>query len=204
MTDQDGNTYKTVTIGNQTWMAENLRTTKYNDGTPIAHITNEDEWGYYNGEYSMVIPGQYCTYNNTINEDTITTYGFLYNWFAVNTGKLAPKGWHVPTNDEWTILADYLGGQYVAGNRLKETGNAHWLEFNTRATNVSGFTALPGGFCSIGGLAFYYIGYFGGWWSTTEGNTASAYYRCMEYKSDQLDIIFFNKKAGFSVRCVKD
>ncbi len=96
MTDQDGNVYKTVTIGTQTWMAENLRTTTYNNGTTIPNITNVNEW-------ASLITGAYCNYNNTTSTDTITTYGRLYNWYAVNTGKLAPDGWHVPTNEE-----DYL------------------------------------------------------------------------------------------------
>jgi uncharacterized protein (TIGR02145 family) len=119
LTDQDGNVYKTVTIGTQTWMAENLRTTKYNDGTAIANVTENTVW-------DTLRTGAYCNYNNTTSIDTIATYGRLYNWHAVNTGKLAPIGWHVPTADEWTKLTDDLGSGYVAGGKLKETGTSHW------------------------------------------------------------------------------
>lgn len=196
MTDQDGNVYKTVTIGTQTWMAENLRTTKYNDGTSITNFTSANGWW-------ELTTGAYCNYNNTTSNDTIATYGRLYNWFAVNTSKLAPEGWHVPTDAEWTTLTTYLGGEIVAGGKLKETGTKHWNSPNTGATNESGFTALPGG-DRISSGAFYGVGSTGRWWSATEDGTSSAWLWIVNYDDSNLVCISLTKDGGFSVRCVKD
>jgi len=199
MTDQDGNLYKTITIGTQTWMAENLRTTKYNDGTSIPNITSSEEW-------SSLTTGAYCNYNNTTNLDTIATYGRLYNWYAVNTSKLAPKGWHVPTDAEWEILTTYLGGTSIAGGKLKETGTTHWTTPNTSATNETGFTALPGGLCHTTGQ-FMVSGLVGGWWSSTENTnypTTDAYPRNMRYQVSDVYQVNGIKKVGYSIRCVKD
>lgn len=191
MTDQDGNIYKTVTIGTQTWMAENLRTTKYNDGVSIPNITIADEW-------VSLSTGAYCNYNNTTSLDTIATYGRLYNWYAVNTGKLAPIGWHVPSEDEWVELAIYLGG--VVSDKLKEKGTIHWKRDNVSATNESGFTALPGG--GFGGdNTFNYIGINSLWWKPAEYINDNA----------RISIItsgfahgYSPKMVGLSVRCVRD
>lgn len=197
MTDQDGNVYKTVTIGTQTWMAENLRTTTYNDGTSIPNITDKDEW-------AVLTKGGYCNYNNATSTDTIATYGRLYNWYAVNTGKLAPEGWHVPTDAEWSTLTDYLGGTSVAGGKLRETGTTHWPRSNnTTATNETGFTALPGGGRYDFGR-FLSFGIDGFWWSATENFAADAWYRHMSYKSSNIYSNWIYKHNGFSVRCVKD
>lgn len=196
MTDQDGNVYKTVTIGTQTWMAENLRTTKYNDGTAIPNVTGDGEW-------ENLSTGAYCNYNNTTNTDTVATYGRLYNWYAVNTGKLAPKGWHVPTDAEWTELTDYLGGTSDAGGKLKETGTTHWNSPNTGATNETGFTALPGGYRGDNGT-FYYVGGGGNWWSATESGTDGAWYRGVGYDVSNVGRGSDNKELGFSVRCLRD
>jgi uncharacterized protein (TIGR02145 family) len=117
LTDQDGNIYKTITIGNQVWMAENLRTTKYNDGTAIPNVTGKSEW-------CALTTGAYCNYNNTKNVDTISTYGRIYNWYAVNTGKLAPPGWHVPNDEDWRTLTDYLGGGCLQEENSKKRYNA--------------------------------------------------------------------------------
>jgi uncharacterized protein (TIGR02145 family) len=195
MTDQDGNIYKTVTIGTQTWMAENLRTTKYNDGTDIPNITLISNW------YTLTT-GAYCNYDNTTIADTIATYGRLYNWYAVNTGKLAPKGWHVPTDDEWTVLETYLGKD-VAGAKMKETGYTHWNSPNTGATNETGFTALPGGFRSSTGI-YYNIGTFSIWWSATEedDDNSLSIYLFYYYSKDTRDAS--EKNHAYSVRCVKD
>jgi len=155
LTDFDGNTYNTVTIGDQTWMQENLRVTKLNDGTRIPCVTDEDTWLYTNE------PG-YGWYDNdasTYGE----LYGAFYNWYTVNTGKLCPVGWHVPTDAEWTTLTDFLGGEEIAGGKLKEAGTEHWGVPNTDATNESGFTALPGGYRSNGGQ-YYSIEWSGRWW----------------------------------------
>ena len=196
MTDQDGNTYKTVTLGTQTWMAENLRTTKYNDGTDIYLVTDYTAWG------SLTFGG-YCNYNNNTSVDTIATYGCLYNWYAVNTGKLAPTGWHVPTDAEWTELTDYLGGTKVAGGKLKETGTTHWTSPNNGATNEIGFTALPGGDRSNNG-SFLSIGYYGYWWSASELSAKYALYRYMTYYHSNVFRHGYDKELGLSVRCVRD
>ncbi len=139
VTDADGNSYKTILIGKQIWMAENLKTTKYNDGTDIPLVTNDSIW-------STLTTHAYCWYNNDINNKNI--YGALYNWYVVNTGKLCPTGWHVPTIDEWRILGDpykytriNISGTY--GFELMESGTSHWL--NGSGTNETGFTALPRG-----------------------------------------------------------
>jgi uncharacterized protein (TIGR02145 family) len=196
MTDQDGNVYKTVTIGTQTWMAENLRTTKYNDGTAIPNVTDNDEWG-------GLSTGAYCNYNNTINTDTIATYGRLYNWHAVNTGKLAPKGWHVPSDAEWTQLTTYLGGVSVAGGKLKETGTTHWNSPNGGATNETGFTALPGGFRITYG-SFFNIGDLGLWWSATESYASIAWGHVVGSNDGGVRRHNYDKELGYSVRCVRD
>jgi uncharacterized protein (TIGR02145 family) len=196
MTDQDGNVYKTVTIGSQTWMAENLRTTKYNDGTSIPNVTFAIEW-------RVLTTGAYCNYINTTSNDSIATYGRLYNWYAVNTGKLAPKGWHVPTNDEWITLTTYIGGTSVAGGKLKEIGTTHWISPNTGATNETGFTALPGSYCYYNGT-FGSFGDFGNWWSANEDNSQYAWGYYMDCNRCSIVSFNFNKEDGFSIRCVKD
>jgi uncharacterized protein (TIGR02145 family) len=196
VSDNDGNTYKTIQIGTQTWMAENLKTTKYNDGTTIPLVTGTTAWA------ALSTPG-YCWYRN----DAATykaTYGALYNWYTVNTGKLCPTGWHVPSDAEWTTLTIYLGGGTVAGGKLKETGTTHWLSPNTGATNETGFTALPGGDRDNNG-AFVLIGYDGRWWSSTEGSTYYAWARNMLYNySNVSSFVNLYKQDGYSVRCLKD
>lgn len=194
LTDQDGNVYKTVTIGTQTWMAENLRTTKYNDGTAIPNITGNT--------WLALKTGAYCNYKNTTNTDTIATYGRFYNWHAVNTSKLAPKGWHVPTYAEWSQLITYLGGVGVAGGKLKETGTSHWTSLNTGATNETGFTALPGGTCFFG--SFDFIGISGTWWSSTEVGETFAWYHTTGNDFSNIYSYTQLKEIGFSVRCVRD
>ena len=193
--DIDGNVYTDAMIGTQVWMRENLKTTKYNDGTTIPLVTDKTAWA------NLSTPG-YCWYNNDATTYK-TIYGALYNWYTVNTGKLCPTGWHVPTKDEWAILATYLGGESVAGGKLKETGTSHWLSPNTGANNTSGFTALPGGYRYTAG-EFDFVGMNGFWWSVNESTTDWAYDR--ELDNDNSYYWFFNdpKKAGFSVRCIKD
>ena len=137
VTDRDGNSYNTVTIGSQTWMTENLRVTRLNDNTPIQLVTSNSSWA------SMTTPA-YCWYNNDEAANK-NIYGGLYNWYAVNTGKLCPSGWHVPSHQEFTVLRDYLGGATAAGGKLKEVGLTHWKSPNTGATDSSGFTAVPSG-----------------------------------------------------------
>jgi len=193
-TDADNNHYSVVQIGTQTWMAENLATTKYSNGDSIPNVTDNTQW-------SNLTTGAYCDYNNTPSNSTI--YGKLYNWYAVNTGNLCPAGWHVPTDAEWTTLTTYLGGESVAGGKLKEAGYTHWQSPNTGATNETGFTALPGGNRDLNGT-FYFIGGYGYWWSSTENGTYNAWYRNMDYISSNVNRAVDYKPNGFSVRCLRD
>lgn len=195
VTDTDGNTYRTITIGSQVWMSENLRTTRYNDGTAIPLVTDKAAWK------DLHTPG-YCWYNNSQSGNGITN-GALYNWCAVNSGKLCPAGWHVPSDSAWTILTDYLGGLNAAGGKLKETGVSHWLSPNAGATNETGFTAIPEGYRNVDGT-FTDFGGGGYWWSSTGSRYNNAWSRYMSYNS--ISIIRGNddKQAGFSIRCVRD
>lgn len=193
VTDVDGNIYNTIIIGSKVWMAENLKTTKYNDGTAIPNITDDTSW-------EGLTTGAYCWYNNDFTNKSI--YGALYNWYTVNTGKLAPVGWHVPTDEEWTILSNHLGDMYEAGGKLKEAGTTHWKNPNAGATNTTGFTGLPGGNRLYN---FNYIGLNGEWWSSTEVNNSSAFSRVLHSDYRWLsDYNFYRKDYGVSVRCVKD
>ncbi len=196
LTDQDGNTYKTVTIGTQIWIAENLRTTKYNDGTAIPLVTDNTAW-------KNLTTSAYCNSNNTTNIDTIATFGRLYNWYAVNTDKLAPVGWHVPTYEEWITLITYLDGESVAGGKLKETGTTHWLSPNTGASNTTGFTALPSIQRYVNGV-FSTIAYDGKWWNATEYNTDIARYHILDYTVGDISRNSSFKQLGLSIRCVRD
>ncbi|MGA2408438.1 MAG: FISUMP domain-containing protein [Bacteroidales bacterium] len=197
ISDIDGNIYKTITIGTQTWMAENLKTINYNDGTSIPSVTDGVAW------IGLSTPG-FCWYNN----DAVTyksTYGALYNWYAINTGKLCPTGWQVATEAEWNALSDYLNGEMVAGGKLKETGLSHWSNPNTSATNESGFTALPGGY-RVGngyGGAYSDIGENGYWWLATEISSTSAWSRNISYNYNSVSNIGNFKQAGYSVRCIQ-
>lgn len=196
MTDIDGNTYKTVAVGAQIWMAENLRTTKYNDGSDIPNVTDSDEW-------SDVTTGAYSNYKNTNSLDTIATYGRLYNWYAVNTDKLCPTGWHEPSDAEWTELADYLEGDDVAGGKLKEADTTHWISPNEGATNPTGFTALPGGSRRSNGK-FSIVGTYGYWWSSKESDINNADHRVIGFDRDHLGVNSDSKNLGLSVRCVRN
>lgn len=193
--DIDGNIYHTVIIGNQIWLAEDLKTTKYNDGTPIPLVTGNAGW------INLSTPG-YCLYDNDITNRE--TYGALYNWFALQTGKLCPTGWHVPSDEEWTVLTDFLGGESIAGGKLKEAGTVHWDTPNLGATNESGFTSLPGGFRGAQGLC-YYIRYWCQYRTSTSPFESVAYYRQMASDSERVDNGKGNaiqRLCGLSVRCV--
>jgi uncharacterized protein (TIGR02145 family) len=192
--DIEGNVYNTVKIGTQWWMAENLKTTKYNDNTSIPLVTDNTMW------YSLSSPG-YCWYNNNITHKN--TYGALYNWYTANTDKLCPTGWHVASDAEWTTLTNYLGGELDAGGKLKETGTVHWTSSNGGVTNETGFTALPGGYRIYGG-EFYLIGDNGCWWSSTESSTSNAWSRLMEAGFWSVTRNGWVKRIGLSIRCVKD
>ena len=221
--DIDGNTYKTIQIGAkkgadgnlnttgskavQEWMAENLRATKYNDGTDIPLEIDNTAWT------NLTTPG-YCWYNNNLAEFK-DIYGALYNWYAVGTGKLCPTGWHVPSDEEWHQLVLFcdpgaLLGTYesmTAGIKLRETGTTHWTSDGYLATNESGITALPGGYRYDELGNFNLLGGKGYWWSSTEvqgpSGSISAWHREIN-ASGNISRLNYGKKTGFSVRCVKD
>jgi uncharacterized protein (TIGR02145 family) len=199
ITDVEGNSYKTVYIGTQQWMGENLKTSKYSDGTTIPNITDNTQW-------QNNTTGAWAYYNNDATNNA--KYGKLYNWYAVSkttngNKNVCPTGWHVPTDAEWAVLTDYLGGENVAGGKLKEVGTTNWNSSNTGATNVSLFTGLPGGL-RINDGNYYDIGVFGIWWSSTEYNTGSALYRSLNYYDGGAYRSVTNKENGFSVRCLRD
>ena len=184
--------YKTVKIGKQIWMAENLKTTRYKDSTPIPNVTNNDEWFYLTTD-------AYCHYDNDHSNNAI--YGKLYNWYAVKTGKLAPKGWHIPTDAEWTILTTYLGGESIAGGKMKFTN--YWKSPNKDATNSSGFNGLPAGYRTHFG-SFNTIGKYGNFWSSTEGDKGGARNRSLSYDNSTVYRGYNYYQHGYSVRCIKD
>jgi uncharacterized protein (TIGR02145 family) len=195
--DIDGNVYLTVTIGTQVWMVENLKTTKFNDGAPIPTQKNDALWD------ALTTPA-YCWYNND-SVSNKSTYGALYNWFAVKTGKLCPAGWHVATSNEWNDLVDFCGGQYAASSALREAGIAHWTSPNSDATNSSGFTALPAGYRMVAG-SFSQKGGCANFWTSTEPGSGSANYRLLMYNSTEVKNLTFSNDEmyGFSVRCIRD
>jgi uncharacterized protein (TIGR02145 family) len=209
LTDNEGNTYKTVKIGNQWWMAEDLKTRIYSDGTYINQIESDS------AQWSTDTIGAFC--NN--KDDLGNVIGKLYNNYAVNnTSKLAPAGWHIPNDEEWKVLEMYLGMSQAEADKLEWRGTDEgekikiqaplgWAAYgNVWATNESGFTALATG-CRLFNGVTGYPGYFstGFWWSTTtyEGNT-TAWYRYLDYKNENVFRSHCSKNYGFSVRCVKD
>ena len=226
MNDIEGNTYKTVVIGTQTWMAENLKVTKYNDGASIPNVT---EAGVPEGSYgwrNLTTPA-YCWHDNDINK---STYGALYNWYAVETEKLCPTGWHVPSDEEWTVLTNYLaenGYNYdgtiadAADSEADKRGkiakamasSSGWVSVSSTGSvgdsdfseyrNKSGFTALPGGSRFSSGN-FNSDGNYGYWWSATEGIADNAWTRGVDYRGSNVYRNSNNKEVGFSVRCVRD
>ena len=190
---RDGKVYKWVKIETQIWMAENLRATVYNDGTPIPNITNGDTW------YQLPTPA-YCWYDN-LEASNMFPYGTLYNWHAVYTGKLAPVGWHVPTLEEWETLIYFLGGPDVAGGKLKEAGTEHWDSPNTGASNITGFTAVPGGrrirdYSSMGTNAWF--------WTYTKVYQENANVIVLSHDSENTLVSYEIQYLGGSVRCVRD
>jgi uncharacterized protein (TIGR02145 family) len=197
MTDQDDNVCKTIQIGTQVWMAENLKVTKYRNGELIGttdpatlSIANEMSPKY-----------QWPCLND---ESNVATYGRLYTWDAVNDSRnLAPEGWHVARYDEWITLRDMLGGESIAGGKLKETGTTHWSSPNTGATNESGFTALPGGLRDPGGF-FYTTNQPGNWWTSTESVSPKVWHAYTDGVAGYLLLLGSNKSVGYAVRCVRD
>ncbi|MEI6141478.1 MAG: fibrobacter succinogenes major paralogous domain-containing protein [Mariniphaga sp.] len=199
MTDQAGNTYKTVKIGNQTWMAENLRVTKYRNGEAIPIVNLSEDW---NNELKT---GACCSYKNTMDKNKIATYGLLYNWFAVGDQRnIAPAGWHVPTDADWTTLTTTLGGEELAGLKLKEAGTSHWLSPNTGTTNESGFTAIPLGERDYEDGRFGNQGSIASYWSITKEKATSVFYRSFNNEDGICNRDNNPFMYGFAVRLVKD
>lgn len=192
--DIDGNEYLTVVIDEQVWMAENLKTSRYNDGEEIPYTEDDSEW-------IELREGSYAVYNH--DTDLGEIYGALYNFFAVSTKKLCPTGWRVPDDNDWDTLIEFLGGSDVAADKLKEAGTEHWNSPNTGATNESGFTALGaghryncGGFNGMGGVAM--------WWSQDEVNSVSGANRTIYVDYPNVYNYGYNKNGGLSVRCIKN
>ena len=183
----------TIVIGTQQWMEKNLDVLTYRNGEVIAQITNTTDW-------ANATTGAWCYYNNDAANGAI--YGKLYNWYAVNDSRgLAPAGWHIPTDAEWSTLGTYLGGIEIAGGKMKTTGTNRWNP-NTGATNESGFAGLPGG--SHGGGTFANVGTNGYWWSSTEYLSTFAWYRILFNGNGDLGRNASSKANGFSIRLIKD
>jgi uncharacterized protein (TIGR02145 family) len=202
--DIDGNVYTTITIGTQVWMKENLKVTHYNNGDSISYITDASKW-------SKLKTGGYCNYDNDGNNSD--TYGRLYNWYAISDSRnLAPVGWHIPTDAEWTILSDYLAnnnfgyggttdyiGKSMAATSGWDSSDIFGTVGNDQATNnTSGFTALPGGLRNIKG-SYYLVGKYGYWWCSDK-----TFVRLLYFNSQLLNTTYCDKPDGFSVRCIKD
>jgi uncharacterized protein (TIGR02145 family) len=196
LVDQDGNSYKTVKILNQEWMAENLKVSHYRNGNAIAIVSNPKDW-------SALSTGATCWYNND-SAANHCVYGKLYNWFAVADERhVCPLGWHEPTDDDWTILEDNLSGSVSAGGKLKSTGLQYWKEQNISADNSSGFSAIPGGNRFSNG-PYLEISQTAYWWSITPSSSNEAWFREVINKLGLVDRNAYDRKSGFSVRCVKD
>jgi uncharacterized protein (TIGR02145 family) len=204
MTDQDGNTYKTIVIGTQTWMAENLKTTKFNDNTAIANVSDNALW------IGLTTAG-YCWYKNdeAVNKDV---YGALYNWYAVETGKLCSAGWHVPTDADYDTLELHLGipaSQVdLWGSRGTDQGaqmkSVTGWAVGENGTNTSGFTALPGGYRYAADGSFYSVGSMSYWWSSTEDRLDTSWYRRLDGGTSDIYKAATSKAAGKYVRCIMD
>lgn len=189
----NGNRYRIVRIGDQVWMAENLKAVKFNDGSDIRFVSGNKEWA------NLSTPA-YCWYKN--DKALGEVYEALYNWYAVSTGKLCPKGWHVPTEADYFELVNNIGGEEEGGGKLKEAGTEHWNEPNEGATNETRFTALPGGFRFRVNGSFWNLGVSGSWWLFNEEELM-----CMSLNKNSSEVVralVQGEKEGASVRCVKD
>ncbi len=211
-TDGDGNNYPVVQIGTakgltdnpdpagekgiQIWMAKNLKTTKYNEGTAIPYVPDDWTWQTMNSQ-------GFCWYQN--NAGNKHTYGGLYNWFTVNKANLCPAGWHVPTRSDWTSLINYMGGEDYAAVKLREVGTSHWVTDRFGTTDMYGFTALPGGL-RYGGSSYSAMGYTCYWWSSTMkgDDPLRAWFRQISVSSPNLPEATSVIQQGYSIRCLKD
>ena len=203
ITDQEGNVYKTITIGSQEWMAENLKTSIYLNGDAIPVVTD-------NGQWSDLVSGARCYYNNDNQNDC--PYGMLYNWYAVSDVRnVCPTGWHVPTDEDWSLIINYLDPNALGGNnsnnagdKMKNVGFQYWLLLNQNASNSSGFSGLPYGYRSGDNGSSLYLGNYGYWWSSSEINLSASWYRLLYFNSGSCTRDYTNKKDGYSVRCLKN
>lgn len=194
VTDIDGNVYNTITIGSQEWMQRNLNVSKYRNGDIIPQVTDPAAW-------ASLTTGAWCYYEN--NSSNGTTYGKLYNWYAVNDPRgLAPAGYHIPSDGEWMTLTTFLGGEEVAGGKMKATTG--WTDPNAAATNSSGFTGLPAGERNGGNGTFYFISYDAYWWSSSERFISFAWHRSLSYINGKAYRVDNSKSSGLAVRCIKD
>ncbi len=185
----------TVTIGSQVWMGRNLDVTTYRNGDPIPCVNDPAEW-------EKLTTGAWCYYDSSVANGAV--YGKLYNWYAVNDSRgLAPEGWHIPNSTEWAFLGVFLGGDSLAGGKMKEPGTTHWKEPNTGADNSSGFTALPGGIRNYDG-AYTLLGSSAAWWVSTGYDELFSFGIYLMYDSSSAKSAVFRKSDGFSVRCIKD
>lgn len=195
VTDIDGNIYRTIKIGDQWWMMENIEVTHYRNGDPIPNVTDSSTW-------ASLTSGAYCNYNN--DEANVATYGRMYNWYAATDSRnIAPAGWHVVSDIEWQTLINYLGGDAVAGWKMKETGTVHWLPPNS-GTNGCGFTALPGGYRGSNYAVFADLGNYACFWTSTAINSSYAWYRSISYNNPEVSRYDSRKFYAFSIRCVRD
>jgi uncharacterized protein (TIGR02145 family) len=192
--DIDGTFYNVVQIGDQTWMSENLRTSRYSNGDAILNVISGSDW-------SACSNGAWCFYENDLANEAI--YGKLYNWYAIADNRnICPIGWHVPSDFEWNDLTAYLGGNLIAGGKMKS--QVHWSAPNTGATNESNFNGFPGGYRMASNGNFNSIGYVGYWWSSSEVNSSNALFYNLQYDNEVVQRSLVNKRNGFSVRCIKD
>ena len=207
--DCDGNVYETVQIGDQLWMAENLKTTRYNDSSEITHITNNGDWGSYD-------EGQFGVYNNVSSNAEI--YGNLYNFAVVDDSRgVCPEGFHVPSDDEWMILTDFIApegieswGNSISGGKMKECiegscpESEYWASPNTGATNESGFNGIPSGDRGYDSGSYDNMGYYGNFWSSSELGSTNAWYRKLDCNNSSVYQYAQVKQNGFSIRCLGD
>ena len=194
--DIEGNVYPTVKIGNQWWMAENLNTTKFRSGEDIPNVAGAGEWAT-TGEAAC------CASAN--DPENAEVYGRLYNWHAAADGrKICPSGWHIPGDSDWTTLIEFLGGNEVAGSKLKQTGTVLWSAPNSDATNESGFTAIPGGVRNGNTGDFAGMGINSSWWSATQQNAENGFAWNVTSVNGFVAHYGVDKNTGMAVRCVKD